>query len=491
MHISDRPVRALLHRAVLSFALVFVAARAFTQPAPRNGSSSGAESSQPVPSNPLLGAVRHAELVAQPIALSFQSALEQGLQYNIGLLLSSKTTEQARSARLAQLSELLPQVSASLRESRQKTNLEAFGISFPGVPKTTEVTNSDARATFSSAIVDLRALSNTRAATANVKAAEWDYRNTREAVTLAIATTYLQTVSAEAALLSAQADLRTAQALYQLASDREKAGLSPNIDTLRAQVEMQARQQAVTQAQNLVDKQRVALLRIVGLPLNQEVAITSRVPYKPTPDVAPVDAFARALMTRADYQSAEAQRRAAELTKRGAELERLPTLTVTGDYGALGTTPSNTLSTWSASGIVRVPVFEGGRIHAAILQTSAALEQRQAELADLRTAIEQEVTNALLDVRAAAQQVDVATTTVDYAQQALMQAQDRFGAGVTNNIEVIQAQEALVNANNQYISALHSHNIAKVMLARATGSAEATVKDVLAIDPTPAPPQPR
>ena len=130
-------------------------------------------------------------------------------------------------------------------------------------------------------------------------------------------------------------------------------------------------------------------------------------------------------------------------------------------------------------GLLNVPVFEGGRIRAEIAQADAVLEQRQAERDDLRIAIEQEVTNALLDIRSVAQQVDVAISTMDYARQALTQAQDRFSAGVTNNIEVIQAQQALVHANNQYIAALQGHNLAKLTLTRAMGSAEQMWKTVL------------
>jgi outer membrane protein TolC len=319
-----------------------------------------------------------------------------------------------------------------------------------------------------------------RAAAHTAAAAEWDARDARETVVLAVASTYLETVSAEAAVASAEADLNTAQALYTLASDRERSGVSPNIDTLRAQVEAQARQQAATQALNNLDKQRIALLRIIGLPLGQQLTLSNRLAYHPAADLGNDAAFSRALANRADYKAADAQVHAAEAAKRAAVLEHAPTVTVNGDYGVIGTAPSNALATWSATGLVRVPIFEGGRIQADVAQADAALGQRTLERDDLRVTIEQDVADALLDVRSAAQQVDVATTTVTYARDTLTQAQDRFSAGIANNVEVIQAQEALVNANNQYISALQAHNLAKLMLARATGSVEHTWKDVLA-----------
>jgi len=268
-----------------------------------------------------------------------------------------------------------------------------------------------------------------------------------------------------------------------VANVRVQAGTSPALDGLRTQVELQTREQAVTQAQNVVDKQRLALLRIVGLPLRQPLVITSLLPYKPLPDLGLDEAVMRAMAARADYKSAEAQVHAAELTLQSAQHERLPTVTLSGDYGVLGTSPGNVLPTWSATAVVRAPIFDGGRIRSEVQQAAAALGQRQAELEDLRVGIEQQVSDALLDVRAAAQQVDVAMSTMDYARQALQHAQERFAVGFASNLEVIQAQEALVTANTQYINALYAHNIAKLTLAREMGSAESELKTLLALDP--------
>ena len=428
----------------------------------------------------MTGATRHGELRSEAVPLSLDEAIQEGLRYNVGLFISGKITDEARATRLEQLSALLPRIDASLRESRQKTNLQALGISFPLIPPTVTVSNFDARVSVSAPLLDLHAASNARASAQAVTATEWTERNARETVVLAIASIYLQTVSAEAAVASAEADAMTAQALYELARDRERSGVSPNIDTLRAQVEMQGRRQALTQARNTLDKQRIALLRIVGLPLGQAISLTSRLSYKPLAGLGVDAAVARALATRADYKAADAQVHAAESSKQAAARQRAPTLVFNGDFGALGTEPANALATWMAAGLVRVPVFDGGRIHADVARADAALEQRKAERDDLRIAIEQDVTNALLDARTAADQVDLSMSTMELARQTLTQAQDRFSAGVTNNIEVIQAQESLVTANRQYIEALRAHNLAKLTLTRAMGSAEQTWKDVLA-----------
>jgi outer membrane protein TolC len=251
------------------------------------------------------------------------------------------------------------------------------------------------------------------------------------------------------------------------------------------------RRQNLIEANNNLAKQRITLLRVIGLPVHQKMKLVSRVPYKPLPAVSEEDALKRALAARPDYLALDQQVKASELSKRAAEAERLPSLGISGDYGVLGTHPSNVFPTWTVNAGVKIPIFQGGKVEADIRQAEAVLQQRKAQRDDLRGRIEQDVANAFLDVTAAAEQVEVARATLDYAQQTLTQSQDRFSAGVTNNIEVIQAQESLANANQQYISSLYSHNIAKVLLARALGAAEQTLRQVLgddaAVQGTPAP----
>jgi outer membrane protein TolC len=175
--------------------------------------------------------------------------------------------------------------------------------------------------------------------------------------------------------------------------------------------------------------------------------------------------------------------RSAELAKQAAELERAPKIGVSANYGALGTAPGNAIPTWNVGVALRIPVFEGGRIRADVSDADATVLEKQAELEDVRTRIAQEVENALLDLDAAKKQVEVSKAALGYANRALTQSRDRFSAGVTNNIEVIQAQEALVSANEQWINSLYAYSIARVSLARATGTAEAGAKSLLAQSP--------
>ena len=184
-------------------------------------------------------------------------------------------------------------------------------------------------------------------------------------------------------------------------------------------------------------------------------------------------------MSRSDYQAALQQARAAEHFRKAATAEYFPTVDVAGNYGDIGVTPGNSHGTFQVAGTLRIPIFQGGKVHGDVLQAEATLRQSRQQLENLRGQIDYDVRTALLDLAAAADQVEVARSSVDLADQTLVQARDRFAAGVTDNLEVVQAQETVVAANENYISSLYAHNLAKVALARAIGYAEEGVKQYL------------
>jgi outer membrane protein TolC len=131
------------------------------------------------------------------------------------------------------------------------------------------------------------------------------------------------------------------------------------------------------------------------------------------------------------------------------------------------------------SGVLTIPLYEGGRVRGDIEQATAARKQRQAELEDVRGRIDQDVRNAFIDLNLAADEVAVAQSNVDLARDTLAQARDPFTAGIADTVEVVQAQQTVVQAENDYMTAVFQHNLGKVSLARAVGAAEQTVRQFL------------
>jgi len=252
---------------------------------------------------------------------------------------------------------------------------------------------------------------------------------------------------------------------------------------LRARVQLQVQEEAVITTENDLEKQRISLARVIGLPITQKFRLVNRAPYADVPDINLNGAFQLALDTRSDYKAAQAQVRAAELRRSAAWKQYLPSAGVSANYGVLGYTPDQMAPNYTLGATLNIPIFQGGRVQADVKEADAVLQERQAQASNLKARIEQEVEDSVLDLRAAARQVEVARTGLDFAQQALNQSQDRFAAGVTNNVEVIQAQQQLASANDRYIASLFAHNIAKVLLARSIGNAEQMVKQYLAGNP--------
>jgi outer membrane protein TolC len=251
------------------------------------------------------------------------------------------------------------------------------------------------------------------------------------------------------------------------------SGVVPAIEVLRAQVQLQAQQQRLIFFQNEFAKRKLSLARAIGLPLEQVFDLTDKVPYAALEPMTLESALARAYQSRADVQAAAAQVQAAEATKAATRGQLLPSVRVTADVGKIGQTIDTAKTTYTVAANVRIPIFEGGAVHARVLQADAARQQQRALFEDLRARVDFEVRSAFLDLKAAEDRVAVARGAIDLAGQQLTQAQDRFGAGVASNIEVVQAQEAVATASDNYISSLYAHNVAKISLARALGVAEA------------------
>jgi outer membrane protein TolC len=418
------------------------------------------------------------------LQLSFQDAIDRGLRNNLGLLLSSDQTIAARGERWKELSNLLPDLSARVQEDVQTLSLTALGLKsnvfpFP-VPRVIGPFNYfDARVSLSQSLFNFQNLEKERAASESLKSAQYTFKDARELVVLAVGNGYLMSIAAAARIETAEAQVTNAQALYNKAVDQQTAGLSPAIDTLRAHVELQTRQQQLIAARDDFARQKLSLGRVIGLASGQEFVLTEKVPYQAMTPL-PVDVYLqRAYASRSDYQAALAQVRAAELSRRGATAGHFPTLDVSANFGDIGVNPAQSNGTWQVDGGLTIPIFAGGKTHSDVLEAEAQLKQARSQLNDLRGRIDYEVRASLLDLNSAAEQVEVARSSVDLAEQALTQSRDRFTAGVTDNLEVVQAQESVASAHESYIQSLYAHNLAKIELARAIGDAEQGVERYL------------
>ena len=410
--------------------------------------------------------------------LPLQGAVKRGLEYNLGTRGLTYALRQARGEAMVVRSALMPNVNGSLGETVQQTNLRAQGlrisVPIPGFSFPTIVgpfNYFDLRARLTQSIADLTALNNYRSANESVRAAVFLSKDAKDLVVLAVGGVYLEVVAAKARVISARAQLEAAEALYKQTDQQRAVGLVAQIDVNRSEVQSLTQRQRLVTLENDLAKQKINLARLIGLPPNDRFDIADDVPYAETPAVAQDDAVAEALKRRPDIQAAEAQIRAAERARDAARAERMPSLAMNADYGVIGTNPSQSHGTFSVTGTLRIPIWQGGRTDGDIEQASAALEQRRAELADAQSRTESDVRSAYLDIASAASQVELARRNLEVTRQTLDLTRQRYEAGVTDAVDVSQAQAAVASAELDYINGVFAHNVAKLSLARAVGDA--------------------
>src|ERR1700674_5253180 len=411
-----------------------------------------------------------------PLALTLHDAIERGLKTNLGLLLSDSATESARGERLQTLSALIPQLSGRAGETDETLDLKTVGFNFhfPGVSIPTVVGPfhyADVRAYASWTAFDYSKLRNYSASQESRRAAQFSMLDARDVVVQATANGYLQIIADASRVEAIRSQVETSQALYDRAVDQQTAGTAAGIDVLRSQVELKQQLQRLLAQTNQFEKDKLTLGRVIGMPAAQAFALSEPVPFGALASMTQDQALRTAVQQRPDLQSSRARLRAAEEAVKAAHGEPSPTAQVTADYGDV-TTPGESHGTFSVVASAKISMFDGGRIAGGIIQARSALKQRQDELADLGGQIEYQVRTAFLDIRSAADQVAVARDNLDLANQTLVQARDRFSAGVSDTVEVVQAQESVATANDTLISALFAHNVAKVALARALGGTE-------------------
>jgi len=466
---------SLILGALLSYAQTYPASvsGSATQSPPSGNAANSFSGSVPI------------KLVPGRMPLSLQNAIDLGLKHNLGLLLSQADTHAARGQRWQELSALLPQVTAGPYVAASKVNVDELG--FAGLATLLHISPSvgpysyfDARAGVNQNLFDWKSINTARAASQNVKSADYTLLDARDLVILTIGYVYFQAVADEARIATDEAQVETAEALFNQATDQVNVGTAADIDALRTKVELQSRQQQLIEAKNDFAVQKIAVARVIGLATSQDFDLTDKSLYQPLDNLTVDAALTRAYAGRSDYRAAESAVRAAELSRKAAVAGYFPSLSFGADYGTGGAHPSDSTRVYDVRGTLSIPIFTGNSVHGEIQQADARLEQSRERLENLQAQVEADVRTAFLTLQSSAEQVKVAQSNIELADQTLAQSRDRFSAGVTDSVEVVQSQEAVAGAQEQYISSLYKYNFAKISLIRALGAGTQGVKEYFA-----------
>ena len=417
---------------------------------------------------------------SEPYRLTLQEAIEKGLQANLSVLVANSQVQEAQGTSTRRFSQLLPRVRTRSYANLQTVNLAALGINFPGVPTLIgPFSNYDFRVSADENVVDLQSYRAWKASKFQVQSDKLDYQDARDLIIRSIAGLYLNGQAAQARIEAAQTRVAASDALYKLAHDKHDSGTATGVDVLRAQVQLANDKQALLVAQNQYKQSLLMLARNIGMNPGTPLELAEPLQYQPVPRPPAESLVPSALLSRPDYLSLASQREGLVEQQRANRARYYPKVSIIGNYGGLGRSFGSIEPTGLIQGQIDFTIFDRDRSGEAQELTSR-VHRVDDQISDMRRGIEEEIREALLNLDSAADQVSVAKEGRDLAQRELELTQDRFQSGVTNNVEVVTAQDELARAQENYIVAVASYTDAKFALARAAGGTEKNIGQYLA-----------
>jgi outer membrane protein TolC len=414
------------------------------------------------------------------LRLSFADAVSQAAQQSpavqvAGLQLSAADAR-VRQARGV----LLPSLSLSSGWVNRTFNKHSLGIEFPSfgtfvIPDLVgPFDNYDARLTATQTLFDFASIARLRAARAQADGSGAERSVVVEGAARIAAVAYLRAARAAASVNARRADSSLAAELVRLAAAQKAAGVSAAIDLTRARTQLAVAEGLLIVAQNQSDRARIDLARALGLEPATPLTLTDTLSSTLGATDAPADrdaAVARAVASRPDLQAEVARGVAARRTGSAIAAERLPRISLEGDYGVNGPTVPSAISTRQIAVAVSIPILDGFRREGRLAEQDAIAQASEVRERDLHQGIAAEVGGALLDLHSAEAQQGIAAERLRLAEDELAQARERFAAGVAGNIEVINAQASLLQARDADIDARFGAAVARVTLAGAVGAA--------------------
>ena len=413
------------------------------------------------------------------LKLSLREAIQAAVDNNVNVRLLKERIAAAQAQANTSLGALLPNVSGHVSGRNQTVNLGAFGLPpdrLSGLGLRRSVTDPfevyDARATLVQNIFSLSLIQRWRAAKSGIDVANLETEVTKRDVMATVGLLYIEALRANEAVKARQADIELAQQLVKLAKDRRAAGVATGLDVTREEVQLENDRQRVLVAQNEQESARLNLIRTLGIDFDVRLVLTDELRFIPPEPLRTEEALTVARQQRLELRAQEQRQRLAALSLSSVTSERIPSLSLAGDYGWIGLKPEDALATRSIGLNFSIPIFDGGQRESRISESRSRVRQESIRMKDVSDQVTLEVRNALLTLESSTQQVAVAEKGLELALKELTFARDRFTAGLTTNIEVTNAQTSVARARDNQIEALFRFNASRINLARAKGEIE-------------------
>ncbi|MDE2230602.1 MAG: TolC family protein [Candidatus Omnitrophica bacterium] len=404
--------------------------------------------------------------------LSLAQAIDDAKHNNVLLKIAVEKIDEVRGRLWQNDSDLLPHLSFGASQGRvfwenfAGQGLPAFGVIGP-------FNTFDARFQITQRIFDLSAISKFQAGQMDVAMAREEKELAQQQVVTAAVISYLDVLQAQEQLKAVEEDLRLAQTLVSLAQHQLKVGVVTNLDVVRAQTRLAERRAKEQEDIERLDTAMLGFKRIIGLPLNSDLSLSDSLIFFKEKPMGLSDAIATALKHRWEMSIASSKVRYARYRLSEAVRERLPKVDLYGNYGQSAVEPDKYAHKAAQIAVnVSVPIFEGGQIAGEIRQQASQVKQAKTLYDDMRTQVQEDVRLALQTLSTTTEEVKAASEALRLAGQQLGLARRQYTEGVGNNIAVVDAQAALENTRQSYVSALVQYHMARVNYYSALGRTE-------------------
>ena len=415
-----------------------------------------------------------------PAQLTLSQALEIALTNSTILRTAQASFEQSKGQYAQARALLLPQLNGTARQSYMTQNLIGIGIDLPSQPALLgPFASMNARVFLTQSLLNIADVRAWQSSSFQQESSLLLVDDARELVTLDVVSTYLDALRAKASRDSLEAQTRLAEELDRLTKDRVSQGASAELDGVRAEQQVNSLEQQLQESEQSYVAAKLRLANILQARVTATFEVTDDAAYGAGLGQIVSDrdgAIAAALASRADYRAAERRVRAAELQVQSTKAYRLPTVQVTLDDGASGSTPANNVNTYRLTASIDMPIFTGGRIRGEIEEAQGTLRKARADLDESYSQIETDVLTAISGVEWALKEVATSAGNARLSRQEVELTRQRFAQGISDNTELVNAQVRLSQADDASIRAQYTLGLARSNLARAVGVAEKTYR---------------
>lgn len=413
-----------------------------------------------------------AEPVSEPLFLTVDAMIEHIKAQSPRVLFEKESVKRALEKSFQQRAVLLPQLSIQSQQTRQQLGSGFAGDDFESSP----YNSFNSRVVGTQTLFDTQKYAQYRVAKLGEAIARHDYDVALQDILGQAVQLYFTHLRDLRRVEISQGNIERDLELLELAQEQFNAGAAIKIDVTRAEVRVATERRALMEAEALVNDSILQLKALLDVDLERELLLDRSIieGIKSPPSLKKYASMEELLQLRPELASEQLQLEQAQLAKKAAAWQRLPSVELFGEWGydTGEAFDGGETEAWLVGIRAKIPIFEGGRISSERREAAAVVRQREYMMRELVNRIEREFRFAMIDMDSRYAQIEIARDEIRLGRAEIEQAEERYREGLADNRELIDAQQRLSDAENSHLRAVYLYGLSRLAFARAIGSVE-------------------